>query len=128
MANILIINADSYLKRLIKLALPGMEHFLQYSATFQNAPAQPPASQLDLVIARLVADDDQGPEHLIDLRNAFPTARIIATAALHEPALEGEKFQRVVRELQIEYCLLEPVETGSMLHTIQSALALPRRH
>ena len=33
--NILIINADSNLKRLIGLALPGMEHFVQYSATLQ---------------------------------------------------------------------------------------------
>lgn len=128
MANILIINADSNLKRLIKLALPGMEHFVQYSATLHNASHQPPPSKLDLVVARLVADDDQGPEDLVDLRKAFPSARIVVTAALHEPALEGEKFQRVVRELQIEYCLLEPVETGTMLHTIQSALTLPRRH
>ena len=127
MANILIINADSYLKRLIKLALPGMEHFLQYSATLHNATAQPPTSKLDLVIARLVANDDQGPEELIDIRKAFPNARIVVTAVLQEPALEGEKFQRVVRELHIEYCLLEPIETGVLLHTIQSALALPKR-
>lgn len=128
MPNILIINADSNLKRLIKLALPGTEHFVQYSATLHNAAAQLPASRLDLVIARLVADDDQGPEDLVDLRKAFPSARIIVTAVLHDPILEGEKFQRVVRELQIEYCLLEPIETGAMLHAIQSALALPRRH
>jgi len=128
MANILIINADPNLKRHIKLALPGMEHFVQYSANLQNASAQPLASKLDLVIARLVADDDQGPDDLVDLRATFPTARIVVTAALHDSALEGEKFQRVVRELQIEYCLLEPIETGAMLQTIQSALALPRRH
>lgn len=125
MANILIINADSNLKRLIKLALPETEHFIQYSATLHNSPPQPHSPKLDLVIARLVADDDQGPADLIDLRKAFPSARIVVTAALHEPALEGEKFQRVVRELQIEYCLLEPIETGAMLHTIQSALTLP---
>jgi hypothetical protein len=125
MPNILIINADSNLKRLIKLALPGTEHFVQYSATLHNAAAQLPASRLDLVIARLVADDDQGPEDLVDLRKAFPSARIIVTAVLHDPILEGEKFQRVVRELQIEYCLLEPIETGAMLHAIQSALAFP---
>lgn len=127
MAHILIINADSNLKRLIKLALPGMEHFVQHSATLQIASTYPSSSKLDLVVARLVADDDQGPEDLVDLRNAFPTARLIVTAALHEPALEGEKFQRVVRELHIEYCLLEPIETGTMLHTIQAALALPKR-
>ncbi|MDR4479273.1 MAG: hypothetical protein R3B37_05930 [Nitrospira sp.] len=127
MANILIINADVNLKRLIKLALPGMEHFVQYSATLQAARAQLPSSKLDLVISRLVADDDQGPEDLVELRKTFPTARLIVAAALHDPALEGEKFQRVVRELHIEYCLLEPVETGAMLHTIQAALALPKR-
>ena len=127
MANILIINADANLKRLIKLALPGMEHVVQHSATLQTAYIQPASSKLDLVIARLVADDDQGPEDLVELRKAFPTARLIITAALHDPALEGEKFQRVVRELHIEYCLLEPVETGAMLHTIQAALALPKR-
>lgn len=127
MANILIINADSNLKRLIKLALPGMEHFVQHSASWQTACTHPSSSKLDLVIARLVADDDQGPEDLIELRKAFPTARLIVTAALHDPALEGQKFQRVVRELQIEYCLLEPIETGAMLHTIQAALALPQR-
>ena len=85
MANILIINADSNLKRLIKLALPGMEHFVQYSATLHNVSAQPPASKLDLVIARLVADDDQGPEDLVDLRKAFPSARIVVTAATNPP-------------------------------------------
>lgn len=127
MANILIINADVNLKRLIKLALPGMEHFVQYSATLQAACAQLPSSKLDLVISRLVADDDQGPEDLVELRKTFPTARLIVAAALHDPVLEGEKFQRVVRELHIEYCLLEPIETGAMLHTIQAALALPKR-
>lgn len=127
MANILIINADPNLKRLIKLALPGMEHFVQHSATLQTAGAQSTSSKLDLVINRFVADDDQGPEDLMELRKTFPTARLIVTAALHDPALEGEKFQRVVRELHIEYCLLEPIETGAMLHTIQSALALPKR-
>lgn len=127
MANILIINADSNLKRLIKLAIPGMEHFVRHSATLQTADIDTTSSKLDLVVARLVADDDQGPEDLVELRKAFPTARLIVTAALHNPALEGKKFQHVVRELQIEYCLLEPVETGTMLQTIQSALALPRR-
>mgnify|MGYP003389941442 FL=1 len=127
MANILIINADANLKRLIKLALPGMEHSVQHSATLQTACAQSTSSKLDLVISRFVADDDQGPKDLMELRNTFPTARLIVTAALHDPALEGEKFQRVVRELHIEYCLLEPIETGAMLHTIQSALALPKR-
>ena len=127
MANILIINADASLKRLLKLALPGMEHFVQHSATLQTACAQPTSSKLDLVITRLVADDDQGPEDLLKLRKTFPTARLIVTAALHDPALEGEKFQRVVRELHIEYCLLEPIETGALLHTIQSALALSIR-
>ncbi len=127
MANILIINADPNLKRLIRLALPGMEHFVQHSATLQTACTQSMSSKLDLVINRFVADDDQGPEDLMELRKTFPTARLIVTAALHDPALEGEKFQRVVRELHIEYCLLEPIETGAMLHTIQSALALPKR-
>ena len=127
MANILVVNADPNLKRLIKLALPGMEHFVRHSASLQTAPLQPLASKLDLVIARLVSDDDQGPEDLMELRQTFPTARLIVTAALHDPAREGEKFQRVVRELQIEYCLLEPVATGSILHTIQAALSLPRR-
>ena len=127
MANILIINADANLKRLIKLALPGMEHSVQHSATLQTACAQSTSSKLDLVISRFVADDDQGPKDLMELRNTFPSARLIVTAALHDPALEGEKFQRVVRELHIEYCLLEPIETGAMLHTIQSALALPKR-
>ncbi len=127
MANILIINADSNLKRLTKLALPGMEHFVQHCATLQAAYALPISSKFDLVITRLVADDDQGPEDLVELRKTFPTARLIVTAALHEPALEGEKFQRVVRELHIEYCLLEPIETGAVLHTIQAALALPTR-
>ena len=127
MASILIINADANLKRLIKLALPGMEHSVQHSATLQTARAQSTSSKLDLVISRFVADDDQGPKDLMELRKTFPTARLIVTAALHDPALEGEKFQRVVRELHIEYCLLEPIETGAMLHTIQSALALPKR-
>ncbi len=127
MANILIINADSNLKRLVKLALPGMEHFVQHCATLQTASNYPSSSKLDLVVARLVADDDQGPEDLLELRRVFPTACLIVTAALHEPALEGEKFQRVVRELQIEYCLLEPIDTGAMLHTMQAALALPKR-
>ena len=127
MANILIINADANLKRLIKLALPGMEQSVQHSATLQTACAQSTSSKLDLVISRFVADDDQGPKDLMELRKTFPTARLIVTAALHDPALEGEKFQRVVRELHIEYCLLEPIETGAMLHTIQSALALPKR-
>jgi DNA-binding NtrC family response regulator len=127
MANILIVNADPNLKRLVKLALPGMEHFVRHSASLQTAYVLPLASKLDLVIARLVPDDDQGPEDLVELRQTFPTARLIVTAALRDPTREGQKFQRVVRELQIEYCLLEPVETGSILHTIQAALALPRR-
>ena len=127
MANILIINADANLKRLITLALPGMGRSVQHSATLQSACAQSTSSKLDLVISRFVADDDQGPKDLMELRKTFPTARLIVTAALHDPALEGEKFQRVVRELHIEYCLLEPIETGAMLHTIQSALALPKR-
>ncbi|MCS6319883.1 MAG: hypothetical protein H8K05_19365 [Nitrospira sp.] len=127
MANILIINADENLKRLIQLALPGMEHFIQHSGSLQMARAQPVSSKLDLVISRLVAEDDQGPEDLVELRTAFPTARLIIAAALHEPALEGEKFQRIVRELRIEYCLLEPIETGTMLQTIKTALALPKR-
>lgn len=127
MANILIINADPNLRRLIKLALPGMQHFVQYSANWQTAFTQPASSSLDLVIARLVADDDQGPEDLVELRKAFPAARLIIAAALHDPALEGEKFQRVVRELHIDYCMLEPIDTGAMLHTIQAALALPKR-
>ena len=57
MANILIINADANLKRLIKLALPGMEHSVQDSATLQTACAQSTSSKLDLVISRFVADD-----------------------------------------------------------------------
>jgi DNA-binding response OmpR family regulator len=127
MANILVVNADPNLKRLIKLALPGMEHFVRHSADLQTAHVQSLAAKLDLVIARLVALDDQGPENLVELRQTFPTARLIVTAALHDPAQEGEKFQRVVRELKIEYCLLEPVATGSILHAIQAALSLPRR-
>lgn len=127
MANILIINADANLKRIIQLALPGMEHFVQYTPALKTASAQSTSPKLDLVISRFVADDDQGPVDLMDLRKTFPTARLIVTAALHDPALEGEKFQHVARELQIEYCLLEPIETGAMLHTIQSALALPKQ-
>src|ERR687897_783253 len=106
MANILVVNADPNLKRLIKLAIPGMEHFVRHSDNLQTIQVQHATSKLDLVIARLVAADDQGPEHLVELRQTFSTARLIVVAALHDPALEGEKFHRVVRELQIEYCLL----------------------
>ena len=127
MANILVVNADPPLKQLIKLALPGMEHFVRHSDDLQKAHVQPWASKLDLVIARLVADDDQGPENLVELRQAFPQARLIVTAALLDPAREGEKFQRVMRELHIDYCLLEPVAARSIMHSIQAALALPKR-
>lgn len=127
MANVLVVNADPNLKRLIKLALPGMEHFVRHSTSLKTAHVEPLSSPLDLVIARLVADDDQGPEDLVELRQTFPTARVIVTAALHDPVLEGEKFQRVVRELHIEYCLIEPLETGAVVQAIQAALALPRR-
>ncbi|HQY56741.1 MAG: hypothetical protein KA240_09745 [Nitrospira sp.] len=127
MANILIINADENLKRLVQLALPGMEHFIQHSRSLRMARAQPVPSRLDLVISRLVAQDDQGPEDLVELRATFPTARLIIAAALHAPTLEGEKFHRIVRELRIEYCLLEPIETGAMLQTINTALTLPKR-
>ncbi|MDN5943552.1 MAG: hypothetical protein L0H94_16870, partial [Nitrospira sp.] len=122
MANILVVNADPALKRLIKLALPGMEHVVRHSADVQTAHVQPLASNLDRVIACLVADDDQGPENLVELRQTFPRARLIVTASLHDPAREGEKFQRGARELQIEYCLLESVATSSILRTIQAAL------
>ena len=71
MANILILNADSNLKRLIKLALPGMEHFVRHSATLRTANVESATAKLDLVVARLVADDDQGPEDLVDLRKNF---------------------------------------------------------
>jgi DNA-binding NarL/FixJ family response regulator len=127
MANVLVVNADPNLKRLIKLALPGMEHFVRHSATLKTAYIEPLSSPPDLVIARLVADDDQGPEELVDLRQTFPTARVLVTAALHDPALEGEKFQRVVREMHIEYCLIEPLDTAAIIQAIQTALALPRR-
>lgn len=127
MANVLVVNADPNLKRLIKLALPGMEHFVRHSDSMKTAHVEPLSFPLDLVIARLVADDDQGPEDLVELRQAFPTARLIVAATLHNPDLEGEKFQRVVRELRIEYCLIEPLETSAIVHTIQAALALPRR-
>jgi hypothetical protein len=73
-----------------------------------------------------VADDDQGPDYLMELRQSFALARLIVVAALHDPTLEGEKFQRVVRELHIEYCLLEPIETSSVLHAVQAALVLPK--
>jgi DNA-binding response OmpR family regulator len=127
MANILVVNADLNLKRLIKLALPGMEHVVRHSASLQSVQNQPVSFKPDLVIVRLVADDDQGPDRLVELRQTFPTARLIVTAALHDPVREGEKFQRVVRKLHIEYCLLEPIATGSILHTVQAALALPKR-
>ncbi len=127
MANILVVNADLNLKRLMKLAFPGMEHVVRHSASLQSAQNQPVSFKADLVIDRLVANDDQGPDRLVELRQTFPTARLIVTAALHDPVREGEKFQRVVRELQIEYCLLEPIATGSILHTVQAALALPKR-
>jgi hypothetical protein len=127
MANILVMNADPNLKRLIKLALPGMEHFVQHSGSLKITDVPPVPAILDLVIARLVADDDQGPENLLELRQAFPEAPLIVTASLHDAAREGEKFQRVVSELHIEYCLIEPIASSSILHTIQAALALPRR-
>jgi len=127
MANVLVINADPNLKRLIKLALPGMEHVIRHSADLKAAHDQSTSSPIDLVIARLVAADDQGPDDLLELRQAFPTVRLIITAALHNPDLEGEKFQRVVCELKIEHCLIEPFETGSILQAIQAALVLPRR-
>jgi hypothetical protein len=104
-----------------------MEHFVRYSADLQTAHAQPLVSKLDLVIARLVTDDDQGPENLMELRQTFAQARLIVTAALLDPAREREKFQRVVRELHIDYCLFEPVAASSILHSIQAALALPKR-
>ncbi|MFZ1503893.1 MAG: hypothetical protein WAS50_12090, partial [Nitrospira sp.] len=66
MANILIINADENLKRLVQLALPGMEHFIQHSRSLRMARAQPVPSRLDLVISRLVAQDDQGHEDLVE--------------------------------------------------------------
>ena len=125
MANILVINADPKLKRLVKLAVPGMEHLVRYSDGLQIDHLQS-SSRLDVVIARLVADDDQGPESLVELRQSFAAARLIVVAALHDPTLEGEKFQRVVRELRIEYCLLEPIESSSILHAVQAALALPK--
>lgn len=127
MSNVLVVNADSILKRLIKLALPGMEHVIRHSVDLKAAHDPSTSSPLDLVIARLAAADDQGPEDLMELRQAFPAVRLIITAALHNPDLEGEKFQRVVRELQIEYCLIEPFETAPIFHAIQAALVLPRR-
>ncbi len=127
MGCILLINADPTLKRLVKLSLPGLAHVIHDSATLEEAHTEHACPALDLVIVRVVARDDQGPERLEETRNAFPNVRLLVAASLYQPELEADKFRWLARSLNVDYCLIEPISPGHMVRTVQSALATPKR-
>ncbi len=122
MATILLINADETLRRMVRLAAPGSEHAIRHAGSLATAQIQAASQPPDLVIARTVIGDDQGPEELADLRRMFPDTKLAVTAVLHEPALEADKFRLVTQTLRIDYCLIEPLDPASIRCTLQSAL------
>ncbi|MBX3237754.1 MAG: hypothetical protein KF814_16535 [Nitrospiraceae bacterium] len=123
MTTILLINADETLRRMVGLAAPAKDLAIRHAGSLAVAQIQAASQPPDLVIARSVIRDDQGPEELAELRRTFPDVKIAIVAVLHEPALESEKFKTVAQALRLDYCLIEPVAPASLQLTLQSALA-----
>jgi CheY-like chemotaxis protein len=120
MAHILIIDDDPPTRRMLRQALEREGYGVIEARDGHEGLQYYRAAPTDLIITDILMPDKEGLETIMELRQDFPRARIIAISG-------GTKFGRLnflamAQKLGAQYTLQKPFSLQEMLEIIRKAL------
>jgi CheY-like chemotaxis protein len=120
MAHILIIDDDPPTRRMLRQALEREGYGVIEARDGHEGLQYYRATPTDLIITDILMPDKEGLETIMELRQDFPKARIIAISG--GTKLGRLNFLAMAQKLGAQYTLRKPFSLQEMLEIIQKAL------
>lgn len=120
MAHILIIDDDPPTRRMLRQALEREGYGVIEACDGHEGLQYYRAAPTDLIITDILMPNKEGLETIMELRQDFPRARIIAISG--GTKLGRLNFLAMAQKLGAQYTLQKPFSVQEMLEIIQKAL------
>jgi CheY-like chemotaxis protein len=120
MAHILIIDDDPPMRRMLRQALEREGYGVIEAQDGHEGLQYYRAAPTDLIITDILMPDKEGLETIMELRQDFPRARIIAISG--GTKLGRLNFLAMAQKLGAQYTLQKPFSLQEMLEIIRQAL------
>ena len=117
MADILIIDDDRQMRRLLTRILTGAGHTVRQAANGRDGIALFAEQRADLVITDMVMPDMEGIETILSLRRGNPTLPIIAISGGSDPV-----YLRAAASLGASEVLRKPFSPHALLEALERVL------
>ncbi|HKF74484.1 MAG TPA: response regulator [Stellaceae bacterium] len=121
MANILVIDDEVPVRRLVALALERQGHAVAEASDGAEALRILAARAIDLVITDLLMPETDGIETIMELRRLYPATKIIAISGGGEYQ-SGTGFLRAAESLGADCTLTKPFEFRQLLPAVEALL------
>ena len=121
MADILVIEDDSAVRELLRRVLTRAGYAVREAADGQQGIHSYRTSPADLVITDLIMPRKEGLETIIDLKQEFPTLRIIAISGGDRE--NREDYLRTAELCGAARIFHKPFDTGDLLDAVAELLA-----
>ena len=121
MANILVIDDEAPVRRLVALALEKQGHRVSEAGDGAEALRIMAEHSTDLVITDLLMPETDGIETIMELRRLYPATKIIAISGGGEYQ-SGAGFLRAAESLGADRTLTKPFEFKQLLPAVQALL------
>jgi DNA-binding response OmpR family regulator len=120
MANILLVDDDAPLLRLVVEYLSRAGHAVTTAANGNEAMRLVQDSTFDLVITDLIMPEKEGMAIIMDLRRTIPTLKIIAISG--GGRIDGGDYLAIAKQLGASETLSKPFSAKELLDVVSTVL------
>lgn len=118
MAEVLVVDDEAYMRRMIRRMLEGAGHAVQEATGGDEALALLRGAEVDLVVTDLMMSTGRGIQLITSCRKEFPNLPVIAMSA-------RSQFLDVAEQLGAKTTLGKPFNKKQLLSAIALSLDLP---
>ncbi len=120
MAQILIIDDDDIIRRMLSLMLTKAGYDVLAAADGEEGLKQFRNNEIDLVITDLIMPEKEGIEMIMELKTDFPDVKIIAMSGGAQMGPEG--YLQLADALGAQRTLKKPIARDELLRSIKEIL------
>jgi DNA-binding response OmpR family regulator len=121
MAHIILIEDDPWISNIFRQLLENAGHVVDVAENGQQGFDMYRANPADLVITDIVMPVKDGLETILDLKNEFPHARVIAISG--GGAIESDRYLSLAESIGAIKALQKPLTKEELLAAVDESLA-----
>ncbi len=121
MSSVLIVDDEDQIRKLLRTTLERAGYEVIEGSTGKDALQQYRTHQVDLVIMDILMPDKDGLESILELRQEFPDAKVIAITGVNDK-IGILNFLEVARMLGAKRTLRKPFELDELVKAVNEEI------